>query len=129
MGADMSLEGNALKVLVLRVKSQVAFCELPGKFLFDSPRGGEVACYQFEINKKVSRAYRRDGRCSPPADWCAAEAGAAFYHRRTEAPDAEVFECEVAACGGIPAGMMAAIQAARAGRKTMLLSFNESLAG
>jgi hypothetical protein len=65
----------------------------------------------------------------PPAGWCAAEAGAAFYHRRTEARNTEVFECEVAAYGGTPAGVMAAIQAARAGRKTMLLSFNHHVGG
>lgn len=38
-------------------------------------------------------------------------------------------ECEVAVYGGTPAGVTAAIEAARLGRKTLLLSFNRHVGG
>ena len=49
---------------------------------------------------------------SPPAGWCA-EAGAPFYYRQAELRNRAVRECEVAVYGGTPAGVTAAVQAAR----------------
>ena len=40
-----------------------------------------------------------------------------------------MIECEVAVYGGTPAGVTAAIQAAREGKQTMLLSFNRHVGG
>jgi hypothetical protein len=65
---------------------------------------------------------------TPPAGWCG-EADAPFYFRPAERRKPEVRECEVAVYGGTPAGVTAAIQAARMGRKTLLLSFNRHVGG
>ncbi len=55
--------------------------------------------------------------------------GALFYYRKAEARTPSELECEVAVYGGTPAGVTAAIQAARMGRKTTLLSFNGHVGG
>jgi hypothetical protein len=55
--------------------------------------------------------------------------GTPFYFRPAEAQKPLVHECEVAVYGGTPAGVTAAIEAARMGRKTMLLSFNRHVGG
>ncbi|MBM3858887.1 MAG: FAD-dependent oxidoreductase [Verrucomicrobia bacterium] len=54
---------------------------------------------------------------------------AASYYRPVKAQKRAVRECEVAVYGGTPAGVAAAIQAARTGRKTLLLSFNQHVGG
>ena len=62
---------------------------------------------------------------------CAEEPGSdgASYYRQTDARKPAVRECEVAVYGGTPAGVTASIQAARMGRKTLLLSFNRHVGG
>lgn len=67
-----------------------------------------------------------------PCIWPPAGAGAEdtpFYYRPVEARTPEVRECDVAVYGGTPAGVTAAIEAARMGRKTLLLSFNRHVGG
>jgi hypothetical protein len=54
---------------------------------------------------------------------------APFYYRPVKAPAPVVHECEVAVYGGTPAGVTAAIEAARMGRKVLLLSFNRHVGG
>lgn len=51
------------------------------------------------------------------------------YYRQAKVRNPVVRECEVAVYGGTPAGVTAAIQAARMGRKTLLLSFNRHVGG
>ncbi len=51
------------------------------------------------------------------------------YYRSADERKPAVRECEVAVYGGTPAGVTAAIQAARMGRKTVLLSFNRHVGG
>jgi len=57
------------------------------------------------------------------------EANAIYYYRRVEPKESRLIECDVAVYGGTPAGVTAAIQAARAGKKTVLLSFNQHVGG
>jgi hypothetical protein len=52
-----------------------------------------------------------------------------FHYRPPEKRGSSVVEYEVAVYGGTPAGVAAAIQAARMGRKTVLLSFNGYVGG
>jgi hypothetical protein len=60
----------------------------------------------------------------------AAEAPRApFYYRPAEQRKEVTRECDVAVYGGTPAGVTAAIQAARMGKKVMLLSFNNHVGG
>jgi FAD dependent oxidoreductase len=61
--------------------------------------------------------------------WGSGEDPAPSYYRRAESRKPETLECEVAVYGGTPAGVTAAIQAARMGRKTLLLSFNQHVGG
>jgi hypothetical protein len=51
------------------------------------------------------------------------------YYHQVEAGEAKVMECEVAVYGGTPAGVTAAVQAAKMGRKVILLSFNKHVGG
>jgi hypothetical protein len=66
---------------------------------------------------------------SAPAGWSEEEAGQPFYYRQETGRKPVFHECEVAVYGGTPAGVAAAIQAARMGRKTLLLSFNRHAGG
>ncbi len=50
-------------------------------------------------------------------------------YRQAQALKPELRTCEVAVYGGTPAGVTAAIEAARIGRKTLLLSFNRHVGG
>jgi len=62
----------------------------------------------------------------------AAEAGTktmAVYYRQALERKPEMRDCEVAVYGGTPAGVTAAIEAARMGRRTLLLSFNQHVGG
>jgi len=61
--------------------------------------------------------------------WGAEESGKPFYYRQAEAGEPKILECEVAVYGGTPAGVTAAVQAARMGRKATLLSFNGHVGG
>jgi hypothetical protein len=51
------------------------------------------------------------------------------YYQRVKPGPPRLIECDVAVYGGTPGGVTAAIQAARAGRKTVLLSFNQHVGG
>ncbi len=51
------------------------------------------------------------------------------YYRQVEAGKPKVIECDVAVLGGTPAGVTTAIQAARMGKKVVLLSFNHHVGG
>lgn len=54
---------------------------------------------------------------------------APYYYRPANERKPAVLECEVAVYGGTPAGVAAAIEAARLGRKTLLLSFDGHVGG
>lgn len=56
-------------------------------------------------------------------------AGDLHYYRPVEAWTSKLLTCEVAVYGGTPAGVTAAIQAARLGKKVVLLSFNRHVGG
>lgn len=51
------------------------------------------------------------------------------YDHAVERGEAKLVECDVAVYGGTPGGVAAAVQAARMGRKVLLLSFNEHVGG
>ena len=51
------------------------------------------------------------------------------YYEQVEPGQSKLIECDVAVYGGTPAGVTAAIQAAREGKKTVLLSFNRHVGG
>ncbi|MDP6361288.1 MAG: FAD-dependent oxidoreductase, partial [Planctomycetota bacterium] len=51
------------------------------------------------------------------------------YYQRVKPGEPRLIQCDVAVYGGTPAGVTAAIQAARAGKKTVLLSFNQHVGG
>ncbi|HNQ90261.1 MAG TPA: FAD-dependent oxidoreductase [Verrucomicrobiota bacterium] len=65
----------------------------------------------------------------PLSERAAAPANAPVYYRQAKRRKPEMRECEVAVYGGTPAGVTAAIEAARMGRKTLLLSFNCHVGG
>lgn len=65
--------------------------------------------------------------CVPQVGNC--EDTKAFYYRQETARKPVFYDCEVAVYGGTPAGVAAAIQAARMGHKTLLLSFNRHVGG
>ena len=58
-----------------------------------------------------------------------AETNSPFYYRPVERGDAQTHASEVIVYGGTSAGSVAAIQAARMGRKTTLISFNSYVGG
>jgi hypothetical protein len=64
-----------------------------------------------------------------PADGGESAGGAPYYYRQVPGGRPTQIECEVVVYGGTPAGVTAAVQAARMGRKTMLLSFNRHVGG
>jgi hypothetical protein len=51
------------------------------------------------------------------------------YYREARRAEPKVIECDVAVYGGTPAGVTAAIQASKDGKKTLLLSFNRHVGG
>ena len=55
--------------------------------------------------------------------------GGPGYYRQVKPGKEKVIDCDVAVYGGTPAGVSAAIQAARMGKKTVLLSFNRHVGG
>ncbi|MCP4311987.1 MAG: FAD-dependent oxidoreductase [Bacteroidetes bacterium] len=57
------------------------------------------------------------------------ETGKPHYYRLVESGKPKLIECDVAVYGGTPAGVTAAIQASRMGKKTLLLSFNRHVGG
>jgi len=52
-----------------------------------------------------------------------------IYYRQPDAKKTVIHDCEVAVYGGTSAGAIAAIQAARMGRRTTLISFNRHVGG
>ena len=56
-------------------------------------------------------------------------AAALYYYRHVEPGKPKLIECDVAVYGGTPAGVTAAIQAARMDKKVVLLSFNRHVGG
>jgi len=52
-----------------------------------------------------------------------------YYYRKVESGKSKLIECDVAVYGGTPAGVTAAIQAARMGKKAILISFNRHVGG
>jgi hypothetical protein len=69
--------------------------------------------------------------CTVPSGRCdgGADAGKLCYYRQVETGKPKVIECDVAVYGGTPAGVTAAIQAGRMGKKAVLLSFNRHVGG
>ncbi len=63
--------------------------------------------------------------------WCDTGSGASDlrYYRQVEQGKPVLIECDVAVYGDTPAGITAAIQAARMGQKAVLLSFNRHVGG
>jgi len=57
------------------------------------------------------------------------ETNAPHYYRQVEPGKPKLIMCDVAIYGGMPAGVTAAIQAARMGRKVVLLSFDQQVGG
>ncbi len=55
--------------------------------------------------------------------------GGLYYYRQQQPGKPVTIECDVAVYGGTPAGVTAAIQAARLGRKTLLITFNRHVGG
>lgn len=66
---------------------------------------------------------------APFPGWGEEAARSPVYYRQPEAGKPEIRECEVAVYGGTSAGAIAAIQAARMGRKTSLISLNQHVGG
>jgi len=58
-----------------------------------------------------------------------ADAGGPDYYRQVIPAKSKLIDCDVAVYGGTPAGVTAAIQAARMGKKAVLLSFNRHVGG
>ena len=69
--------------------------------------------------------------CTLPSCRCgeAPDVGNLRYYRQVEPGKPKVIECDVAVYGGTPAGVTAAIQAARMGKKVVFLSFNRHVGG
>ena len=65
------------------------------------------------------------------AGWCAEEPDVRGlrYYRQVKRGKPKLIECDVAVYGGTPAGVAAAIQSARMGKKTLLISFNRHVGG
>jgi hypothetical protein len=57
------------------------------------------------------------------------EVNGLHYYRHVEPGQPKLIECDVAIYGGTPAGVTAAIQAGRMGRRVVLLSFNRHVGG
>ena len=69
--------------------------------------------------------------CALPLGWrdeCP-DVGKLRYYREVKPGKPKVIECDVAVYGGTPAGVTAAIQAGRMGKKVVLLSFNQHVGG
>ncbi len=55
--------------------------------------------------------------------------GNLYYYRPAVSRNSKLIECDVAVYGGTPAGVTAAIQVARMGKRAVLLSFNRHVGG
>ena len=70
--------------------------------------------------------------CSLLPGWCDESPhplGTPHYYKEVKPGEPRLIECDVAVYGGTPAGVTAAIQASRAGKKTVLLSLNQHIGG
>ena len=52
-----------------------------------------------------------------------------FYYRPAKVVKSETIECDIAIYGGTPAGVTSAVQAAKTGRKVVLISHNQHVGG
>ena len=77
----------------------------------------------------VIALFAGNGLVGAQAEHEAYEANALYYYRHAEPGAPTLIECDVAVYGGTPAGVTAAIQAARMGKKAVLLSFNRHVGG
>jgi hypothetical protein len=66
---------------------------------------------------------------SPPVAGGNSGSGGLHYYRQQKPGKPVTIECDVLVYGGTPAGVTAAIQAARMGRKTLLVTFNRHVGG
>lgn len=60
--------------------------------------------------------------------WSEIKGGPSYYHQVERGED-RVIKCDVVVYGGTPAGVTAAVQSARMGRKSILVSFNNHVGG
>jgi len=69
--------------------------------------------------------------CTAPSGWCdeGPDVCKSHYYRQVKPGRPKLIQCDVAVYGGTPAGVTAAIQAARMGRKAVLISFNRHVGG
>ncbi len=86
-----------------------------------------------KITMRITAAFSTSilalGLIIPRFCWGAEATAGPCYYQPTRAKTPTRIECEVAVYGGTPAGVTAAIEAARLGRKTLLLSFNQHVGG
>ncbi|MCK4921658.1 MAG: FAD-dependent oxidoreductase [Bacteroidales bacterium] len=52
-----------------------------------------------------------------------------YYYRKVDSGKSKIIECDLAVYGGTPAGVTAAVQAARMGKKVILLTSNQFVGG
>lgn len=90
---------------------------LTGLFAVVFLMGNSVAGAQTKITDVPLKAHQRH------------QVGSLYYYQRVKPEQLRLIECDVAVYGGTPGGVTAAIQAARAGKKTVLLSFNQHVGG
>jgi len=66
-----------------------------------------------------------------PSGWCEHDSNTVTprYHGQVNPGPSKLIECDVAVYGGTPAGVTAAIEAARMGKKVVFLSFNRHVGG
>ena len=69
--------------------------------------------------------------CAPPWGWCGDTTSrpGPCYYCQVKSGQPELIECDVAVYGGTPAGVAAAIEAARMGKRVVFLSFNRHVGG
>ncbi len=68
---------------------------------------------------------------SLPSAWCEENAGVSElrYYRQVKTSQPQLIQCDVVVYGGTPAGVAAAIEAARMGKEVVFLSFNRHVGG
>jgi hypothetical protein len=83
------------------------------------------------MNKTVVYAVALLLSCTSFSGWCdeISDVSEPHYYRQVKPGKAKLIECDVAVYGGTPAGVTAAIQASRMGKRTVLLSFNRHVGG
>ena len=115
-GAAFPPTENKLKMDVSEVPQTAE--DLEGKALRDSRTKRNIVPASLE----GGRGLKRIEQVKPYAD-------NVYYYRAMEAGEAKQVTCDVAVYGGTPAGIAAAIQAAKMGKQVVLLSFNHHVGG